>query len=118
MYRAVDNGLRAMDVRTLTEAAQSLGASWPRILWSVIFPNLRTALLSGSLLTFAIVVGELTIANFLARPAFAPYLALLSNSRAYEPAALSVVSFALTWGAMGIIQFLTRGAQGQVAGAH
>jgi putative spermidine/putrescine transport system permease protein len=118
MYRAVDNGLRAMDVRTLTEAAQSLGAGWPTILWRVIFPNLRTALLSGALLTFAIVVGELTLANFLARPAFGPYLALLGQNRAFEPAALSIISFALTWAAMGIIHFLTRGTQGQVAGAH
>lgn len=118
MYRAVDNGLRAIDIRTLTEAAQSLGAGWGTIVARVIFPNLRAALLSGALLTFAIVVGELTIANFLARPAFAPYLALLSNRLAYEPAALTVVSFALTWVAMVIIQFLTRGAQGQVAGAR
>lgn len=118
MYRAVDNGLRAMDVRTLTEAAQSLGAGWPAIVRQVIFPNLRTALLSGALLTFAIVVGELTIANFLARPAFGPYLVVLSNRLAYEPAALAIVSFALTWGAMGIIQLVTRGAQGQVAGAR
>lgn len=120
MYRAVDIGLRAMDVRTLTEAAQSLGAGWPTILWEVIFPNLRTALLSGALLTFAIVVGELTLANFLDRPAFGPYLWLLGQHRAYEPAALSIVSFALTWVAMLIIQFLTRGTpgQGQVAGAH
>ncbi len=120
MYRAVDTGLRAMDVRTLTEAAQSLGASWPTILFRIIFPNLRTALLSGALLTFAIVVGELTLANFLARPAFGPYLALLGQNRAYEPAALSIISFILTWAAMGIIDLLTRGTpgQGQVAGAH
>jgi putative spermidine/putrescine transport system permease protein len=120
MYRAVDTGLRAIDVRTLTEAAQSLGASWPRILWSVIFPNLRTALLSGALLTFAIVVGELTLANFLDRPAFGPYLWLLGQHRAYEPAALSIVSFALTWAAMVVIQFVSRGrgGQAQVAGAH
>lgn len=119
MYRAVDNGLRAMDVRTLTEAAQSLGAGWPSILWNIIFPNLRTALLSGALLTFAIVVGELTLATFLARPAFGPYLALLGNHRAYEPAALTIVSFSLTWMAMGIIQWITRGTQGQqVTGAH
>jgi putative spermidine/putrescine transport system permease protein len=118
MYRAVDNGLRSMDVRSLTEAAQSLGASWPTIVWRVIFPNLRTALLSGALLTFAIVVGELTIAQFLARPAFGPYLALLGNNKAYEPAALSIVSFALTWVAMIVIQFLTRGTQAQIAGAH
>ena len=29
MYRAVDTGLRTIDVRTLTEAAQSLGADGP-----------------------------------------------------------------------------------------
>ena len=76
MYRAVDTGLRAIDVRSLTEASQSLGAGWVRILWQVILPNLRVAILSGAFLTLAIVVGEFTIATFLARPAFAPYLAL------------------------------------------
>ncbi len=28
MYRAIDTGLRAMDIRALTEASQSLGAGW------------------------------------------------------------------------------------------
>ena len=32
MYRAVDTGLRTIDVATLTEAAQSLGAGWITIL--------------------------------------------------------------------------------------
>ena len=119
MYRAVDNGLRAMNVRSLTEAAQSLGAGWGVILWRIIMPNLRSALLSGALLTFAIVVGELTIASFLARPAFGPYLALLGNHRAYEPAALAIVTFALTWVAMGLIDLVTRGSQGgAMAGAR
>jgi putative spermidine/putrescine transport system permease protein len=119
MYRSVDNGLRAMDVATLTEAAQSLGAGWGTILWRVIMPNLRSALLSGALLTFAIVVGELTIATFLARPAFGPYLALLGNHRAYEPAALAIVSFGLTWLAMGLINLVTRGREeGAVTAAH
>jgi putative spermidine/putrescine transport system permease protein len=119
MYRAVDNGLRAMDVATLTEAALSLGAGWGTILWRVIMPNLRSALLSGALLTFAIVVGELTIASFLARPAFGPYLALLGSSRAYEPAALAIVSFGLTWLAMGLINLVTRGREeGAVTAAH
>ncbi len=117
MYRAVDTGLRAMDVRALTEAAQSLGANWFTILARVIFPNLRSALLSGSLLTFAIVVGEVIFASFLGRPAFGPYLWLLGQHRAYEPAALSFASFLLTWAAMGLIQ-LVSGEQGQVSGAH
>jgi putative spermidine/putrescine transport system permease protein len=118
MYRAVDNGLRAMDVTTLTEAAQGLGAGWGTILWQIIMPNLRTALLSGALLTFAIVVGELTIAAFLARPAFGPYLAVMGATRAYEPAALAIVSFLLTWVAMGLIDLVTRGARGAVTAAH
>ena len=35
MYRAIDTGLRAIDVQTLTEAAQSLGAGWGTILFKV-----------------------------------------------------------------------------------
>ena len=108
MFRSVDNGLRAMDVRTLTEAAQSLGAGWRTILFRVIFPNLRVALLSGALLTFAIVIGELTIALFMAQRTFGPYMAELTRSKVYEPSAMAIVAFALTWAAMGTIAFITR----------
>ena len=121
MYRAVDTGLAAIDVRTLTEAAQSLGSGWTRILWRVIFPNLRTALLSGAFLTMAIVIGEYTIAQILARnEAFGPYLSLLGRSQPYQPAAVSLISFGLTWLAMGAIAFLGRGSRTrvQVAGAR
>ncbi|NMB88242.1 MAG: ABC transporter permease subunit [Chloroflexi bacterium] len=117
MYRSVDTGLRSMDVRTLTEAAQSLGAGWLTIMLRLILPNLRAALLSGALLTFAIVIGEVTLASFLNVPVFGPYLWLLGQHRAYEPAALSFASFLLTWAAMGVIQWIT-GGQGQAAGAH
>jgi putative spermidine/putrescine transport system permease protein len=120
MYRAVDTGLRAIDVRSLTEAAQSLGAGWPTILVRIILPNLRVALLSGAFLTLAIVIGEYTMASLLAQPAFGPYMALLGQNRAFEPAALAIMSFALTWAAMGLIQFLGRGRQQQteLAGTH
>lgn len=118
MFRAVDNGLRAMDVRALTEAAQSLGAGWPTILFRVIFPNLRVALLSGALLTFAIVIGELTIALFMAQHTLGPYMANLTRSKVYEPSAMAIVAFAITWAAMGIIQLIGRGQQGQIAGGH
>jgi putative spermidine/putrescine transport system permease protein len=114
MYRAVDAGLRAIDVRTLTEAAQSMGAGWGRILWSVILPNLRVALISGAFLTLAIVIGEYTIASFLVRPAFGPYLALLGRDKAFEPAAVTIISFGVTWLAMGLIAFLGRGSRESV----
>lgn len=119
MYRAIDTGLRAIDVHTLTEAGQSLGASMPRILFQVILPNIRVAILSGAFLSFAIVMGEYILAQYLAKPAFAPYMVTLIQNRAYEPAALAVISFALTWAAMGIIDLVGRGGGGvQVGGGH
>jgi len=113
MFRSVDNGLRAIDVRTLTEAAQSLGANWLTILFKVIFPNLRVALLSGALLTFAIVIGELTIALYMAQHTLGPYMADLTRSKVYEPSAMAIVAFAITWAAMGIIDFVGRGTTKQ-----
>lgn len=118
LYRSVDVGLRAMDVRHLTEAAQSLGAGWGTILLRVILPNLRTAVLTGALLTVAIVIGELTLARYLSRPAFGPFLAQIGQDRAFEPAALSILSLAMTWAAMGTIYWMTRGQQGQIGGGH
>ncbi|CAG0965008.1 MAG: ABC transporter permease [Rhizobiaceae bacterium] len=108
MYRAVDTGLRTIDVATLTEAAQSLGAGWGTILARVILPNVLVAVLSGAFLTFAIVIGEFTMAALLNRPAFGPYMQLLGANRAYEPAALAVISFSITWLCMGLIQIVSR----------
>jgi putative spermidine/putrescine transport system permease protein len=108
MYRAVDTGLRTIDVATLTEAAQSLGAGWATILFRVILPNVLVAVLSGAFLTFAIVIGEFTMAALLNRPAFGPFMQLLGANRAYEPAALSVIAFGITWGCLGLIQLVSR----------
>jgi putative spermidine/putrescine transport system permease protein len=108
MYRAVDTGLRTIDVRTLTEAAQILGAGWTTIIARIILPNVLIAVLSGAFLTFAIVIGEFTLASLLNRPAFGPYLQNIGANRAYEPAALAVVAFAITWGCMAVIQVLSR----------
>ena len=108
LYRSVDTGLRTIDVRVLTEAAESLGARWPRILFTIIFPNVRVAIIGGAFLTFAIVIGEFTFAALLDRPAFGPYLQLVGANRAYEPAALSIIAFAITWACMGLIQIFGR----------
>lgn len=108
MYRAIDTGLRAIDVRTLTEAAQSLGAGWATILFRVILPNVRAAVLSGAFLTFAIVIGEFVMASLLNRPAFGPYLQLIGANRAYEPAALAIIAFIVTWACMGLINVFGR----------
>ena len=108
MYRSVDTGLRTIDVGTLTEAAQSLGAGWITILAKIILPNVLVAVLSGAFLTFAIVIGEFTMAALLDRPAFGPYMQILGGNRAYEPPALAVIAFVITWACMGLIQLVTR----------
>jgi putative spermidine/putrescine transport system permease protein len=110
MFRAVDTGMAAIDIRTLTEAAESLGAKRATILFRVILPNVRAAVLSGAFLTFAIVIGEFVLASLLNRPAFGPYLALVGANRAYEPAALAVIAFAITWACMVLIQLSGRRA--------
>jgi putative spermidine/putrescine transport system permease protein len=108
MYRAVDTGLRTIDVQTLTEAANILGANTATILVRVIFPNIIVAALSGAFLTLAIVIGEFTMASLLNRQAFGVYMQNVGANRAFEPAALAVISFIVTWAAMGAIQLLAR----------
>ena len=108
MYRAVDTAMRAIDVRTLTEAAEILGAKWPTIMLRCIFPNVMSGVLSGAFITFAIVMGEYTMAALLNRPAFGPYLQLVGANKAYEPAALAVIAFAITWLSMGLLQLVSR----------
>ncbi|QLF70893.1 ABC transporter permease [Peteryoungia desertarenae] len=108
MYRAVDTGLRTIDVATLTEAAQSLGAGWVTIIGRIILPNVTVAVMSGAFVTFAIVMGEFTMAALLNKPAFGPYMQLLGANRAYEPAALAVIAFAITWACLGLMQLASR----------
>lgn len=108
MYRAVDTGMRTIDVKTLTEAAQSLGAGWFTILFRIILPNVLVAVLSGAFLTFAIVIGEFVFPALLNLPAFGPYMQLVGANKAYEPMALAVIAFGITWACMGLIQLVTR----------
>ncbi len=109
MYRAIDAGMRAIDVRTLTEAAQSLGSNWIQVLVNVIFPNLRLAVLNGALICFALVIGELILGDFLVRPALGPYMVEAGRDQAYQPAAMAMLAWGLTWACLGIIQFFSRG---------
>jgi len=47
-YRSLDVGVRAIDLRTLVDAARSLGASWFTLITRVILPNVRTAVLTAA----------------------------------------------------------------------
>jgi putative spermidine/putrescine transport system permease protein len=62
-YRTLHAGLAAIDVKTLSEAALSLGANWFDVILRVIVPNISNAILNATLLSVALVLGEYTIAN-------------------------------------------------------
>ena len=64
-YRTLDAGLASIDLKTLTEAARSLGAGWGTVMLRVVVPNMSTAILNACLLSVALVLGEFTFANLL-----------------------------------------------------
>ncbi|CCK31508.1 binding-protein-dependent transport system inner membrane component [Streptomyces davaonensis JCM 4913] len=97
VFRALDSGLRSVDVRTLVEAARSCGANWPQALIRAVLPNLRGALLNASFLTLALVLGEFTVAQLLGFQPFAVWIVNVSGSQAQLSVAVSVLSLLVTW---------------------
>jgi putative spermidine/putrescine transport system permease protein len=97
-FRTLDAGMRALDVRTLLEAAQNNGAGRTRAIVSVILPNMRGALLNTAFLTLALVLGEFTVASILGFTPFAVWI-VNGNSAGQGPVtvAVSIVSLLLTW---------------------
>jgi putative spermidine/putrescine transport system permease protein len=108
VYRALDAGVRGADLRTLTEAARSLGASWPRVLLSVVLPVLRTSVLNAAFLTFALVMGEFTVAAILGFETFPTWIVRISGSQPQLSVAVSVLSLAVTWVLLLMISALDR----------
>ncbi|MEU0478714.1 ABC transporter permease subunit [Streptosporangium sp. NPDC006013] len=96
-YRSLDAGLRAIDVRTLVEAARNLGASWPYVLFRVIIPNIRSAIASASFLTLALVLGEYTVAALLGYQTFPVWIVTISGNDGQLSVALSIISLLLIW---------------------
>ena len=79
-YRALSSGLDALDAVTLAEAARSLGANWFTVMFRVIAPNMRQAILNAVLLTGALVLGEFTIAYLLLFNTLQPTLYSISRN--------------------------------------
>jgi putative spermidine/putrescine transport system permease protein len=121
MFFSLDAGFRSIDVHTLTEASQSLGARWPTTLFRVILPNIRSAALAASFLTLAIVMGEFTIANLAAFHTFPIFIQYVNESQGFPAGALTLMSFGITWAAMLSLLLVgrKRGVRGAViAGAR
>lgn len=117
-YFSLDSGFRSIDVHTLTEASQSLGAGWRTTLLRVILPNVRTAALAGAFLTLAIVMGEFTIASLASFDTFPIYIQYINQTKAYPAAAVSLMSFGITWLAMLSLLVVGRNRAFQIGGTR
>jgi putative spermidine/putrescine transport system permease protein len=96
-YRSFDAGLRAFDLKTLTEASNSLGAGWPSTLWRIVLPNLTTAMLSATVLTVALVLGEYTIASLDLFQTFPVWIVVFDQTSGPESVAASLLALFVTW---------------------
>ena len=96
-YRSLDAGLRSFDVKTLVEASNSLGAGWPTTLWRVVIPNLRTAMLSATVLTVALVLGEYTMASLDNFQTFPVWIVSFEQNSGNVSVAASLLALFVTW---------------------
>jgi putative spermidine/putrescine transport system permease protein len=96
-YRAIDAGLRAIDLKTLTEAASSLGAGWATTLWRVLLPNLGTALMSATILIVALVLGEFTMASLDLFVTFPVWIVQFDQLNAQMSVGASLFALYVTW---------------------
>jgi putative spermidine/putrescine transport system permease protein len=107
-YRSIDAGLSAIDVRTLAEAARSLGAGWATVMWRVVLPNIRSAVLSAVFLTVALVLGEFTIASLLNRDNVQVAINLLGKSSATMSVAVSLAALIVAFVLLLLLSFAGR----------
>jgi len=116
-YRALDTGVRAIDLRTLVDASRSLGASWFTTLTRVILPNVQTAVLGAMFLTIALCLGEVVISNLLLYTTFPVEIIQQSLAgTAGIAVALSNLSLVFTFLLLFALSFVGRRRLGARAG--
>ncbi|BAK34863.1 putative ABC transporter permease protein [Microlunatus phosphovorus NM-1] len=89
VYRALDAGIRALDLRTMMDAGASLGAGWWYRLFTLVLPNMGSAVLTASLLCVTLGIGEFVLASLLLQNTFPVWLVSIGTSQARAAAALS-----------------------------
>jgi len=109
VYRIVDSGVSALDLRTLMDATGSLGGSWLVALRHVLLPNLRRTLLAAAAMTVALVLGEYVMASLLSIGTFPVWLEQLGTTHAAEAVAVSMLSLVGTLVVLGAIVLVASG---------
>lgn len=102
-YRSIQGSINAVDIRTLSEAARTLGSGWATIFLRVLVPNLRPGLLAASLISVAVVLGEFTIASLLNRQVLQTALVVVNKIDAYTAAMFTLMALVFAFALLLII---------------
>jgi len=105
-YRALDTGVRAIDLRTLVDASRSLGASWFTTLTRVILPNVETAVLGAMFLTIALCLGEVVIATIMLYVTLPVQMIQVGAASPGISVAISILSFLFVFVLLFLLSFL------------
>jgi len=107
-FRAIDAALSGLDVRTLAEAARSLGAGWTTVIVRVVVPNIWTGILAASFVSVALVLGEYTVSSLLHYNTLPVVIVLLGKSDAPESMAAALASILFAALLLVALSFLDR----------
>jgi putative spermidine/putrescine transport system permease protein len=107
-FRAIDAGIKAIDVRTLVDASRSLGAGWITTFRRALLPNLMPSIVSASILTATVVLGEFTIAVTLNKQTFAVFSFQFFGRNPQGGIALAVLTLLATTVLLVLLSLLTR----------
>jgi putative spermidine/putrescine transport system permease protein len=111
-YISLSAGLRAIDLHTLVDASRSLGGGWWTTLREVLLPNMRVAVLSATVLTVALVLGEYTMASLDQYQTFPVWIVAFEQDNSHVSVAASLLSLFVTWLVLMGISFFGRVRRG------
>ncbi|MGB9966366.1 ABC transporter permease [Halobacterium hubeiense] len=110
MVLAVQSSFEAMDLRQLEESARSLGASWPRTFLTVIVPNAKRGILSGSIICWTLAAAEFNFTYMVYSRNPRPFSIFLynniTNSSILQTAAAVSLYFLIVAGVTAALQSL------------
>ena len=108
-YRALDAALSAIDLKTLSEAARSLGAGWLTTIGRVVVPNIWSGILSAAFISIAVVLGEYTIASLSGYQTLQVQIVLIGKSDGPTSVAASLATLVFGFLLLLLLALVTRG---------
>ena len=117
IYQGIRNGMRALNMPTLIEAAEMLGASKIYAFFRVVVPNILSAIIVSSLLAVGIIFGDYVLIRNLAgtsAPNMQIFLYQTMKSDSTKASAVFVVIMFVTFVITAIVLFMkSREAKGK-----